>query len=101
MLGSAPPFSSSSTACVEEAAPVLDEDQLWCSLAWNDKVYQVVSGCYGEREGWVSAPEQVCAGTVWQQEGHNFAGILGKTMLSEEEVGKFAASFMAVQWDIV
>lgn len=81
MLGSAPPFSSSSTAWVEEAGPVRRRQN--CGALWREmrRVYQVVPGCYSERERRVSAPEQVCAGAVRQQQGHNFTGILEKTVL--------------------
>lgn len=58
-------------------------------------LYQVISTCYSQGEWRVSSPEQVCARSVGEQEGHHLTGILEKQsfIFSQFDLGKVMMLF--------
>lgn len=81
MLGFARPFNSSSTACARKGTGLGQCEVLQAYICRSVSlcvcvVYQVIPTCYSQGERWVSTPEEVCAGSVGEEEGYHLAGIL-------------------------
>lgn len=43
---------------------------------WEERTYQVIPSCYSQGERRMPTPEEVCTGSVGEQEGHHLTGIL-------------------------